>query len=116
MREYIHELKKAKVWQEILPNVRKGDLVLELDPNLPRGVWKKARVETLIKSKDGLIRKVWILRNGKLYKRALAQLCPLHLNLDENPDPPIRDEDPDETEERPAEGEIESSEDSAPEA
>jgi hypothetical protein len=36
--------------------------------------------------------------------------------LDENPDPPIRDEDPDETEERPAEGEIESSEDSAPEA
>jgi hypothetical protein len=59
---------------------------------------------------------VWILRNGKLYKRALAQLCPLHVNLDENPDLPIEDEDPDEADEKPAEGVVESSEDSAPEA
>jgi hypothetical protein len=115
MDEYIHELKKARMWQEILPNVRKGDLVLELDPNLPRGIWKKARVVTLLKSKDGLIRKVWILRNGKLYKRALAQLCPLHVNLDENPDLPVEDDDPNGTEEKPAEGVVESSEDSAPE-
>jgi hypothetical protein len=93
MREYIHELKKAKLWQDIMPSIRQGDLVLELDPNLPRGMWKKARVVTLVKSKDGLIRTVDIIRNGKTYTRALAQLCPLEVNLDENPELPLREED-----------------------
>ena len=64
--------------------------MLELDNNLPKGLWKVAKIVTLLRSRDGLIRKVRILRNGTEYTRALAQLCP----LDVNPEMPVRDETP----------------------
>jgi hypothetical protein len=97
LQEYILQLRRAHIWQDIMPNVRIGDLVLELDPNQPRGLWKKAEIVTLLRSRDGLVRQVQISRNGKRYTRALAQLCPLDVNLQENPDLPIRDETPEDT-------------------
>jgi hypothetical protein len=51
-----------------------------------------AKIVTLLRSRDGLIRKVRILRNGTEYTRALAQLCPLDVNLEVNPEMPVRDE------------------------
>jgi hypothetical protein len=98
LEEYLLELRRAHIWQDIMPNVRVGDLVLELDKNLPRGLWKMAKIVTLLRSKDGLIRKVRILRNGTEYIRALAQLCPLDVNLEVNPEMPIRDEAPEDKE------------------
>jgi hypothetical protein len=38
------------------------------------------------------------LRNGTEYTRALAQLCPLDVNLEVNPEMPIRDEAPEDKE------------------
>jgi hypothetical protein len=68
-----------------MPNVRVGDLVLELDKNLLRRLWRKAKIVTLLCSRDGLICQVRILQNGTEYTRALAQLCPLDVNLEVNP-------------------------------
>jgi hypothetical protein len=31
---------------------------------------------------------------AKIYKHALMQFCPLHMNLDDNPDLHIKDDDP----------------------
>jgi hypothetical protein len=57
-----------------------------------------AKIVTLLRSRDGLIRKVRILRNGTEYTRALAQLCPLDVNLEVNPEMPVRDETPEDKE------------------
>jgi hypothetical protein len=84
LQEYILQLCRAHIWQDIIPIVRVGDLVLELDPNQPHGLWKKADIVTLLRSRDGLVRQVQISRNGKWYTRALAQLSPLDVNLQDN--------------------------------
>lgn len=48
-----------------------GDVVLVHDDNQPRGCWKLAKVESLIKGTDGLIRSAKLefisLTNGLLY-------------------------------------------------
>jgi hypothetical protein len=77
LKDYIPELKRMRKWKIIKPNVEVGELVLELDPNTPKGMWKLAVVEEVFPSKDGLVRKVKIRTASGLYVRPITQLCPL---------------------------------------
>jgi hypothetical protein len=75
--DYIPELKRMRKWKVIKPNVEVGELVLELDPNVPKGMWKLAVIDEVFPSKDGLVRKVKIRTASGLYERPITQLCPL---------------------------------------
>ena len=62
-----------------------GDVVILKDANQPRTFWKLAKIETLLPSKDGIIRSVMVkvLSNDKkkttLLRRPIQQLVPLEI-------------------------------------
>jgi hypothetical protein len=84
LAEYIVELGKARKWQKVKKNVKVGDLVLEIKPDLPQGQWNLAVVLQVIPSADGLVRKIMIRCHDKEYSRPITQLTPLDFNIDED--------------------------------
>jgi hypothetical protein len=84
LAEYIVELGKARKWQKVKKNVKVGDLVLEIKPDLPQGQWNLAVVSQVIPSADGLVRKIMIRCHDKEYSRPITQLAPLDFNIDED--------------------------------
>ena len=81
LEDYISELKVARKWKTIKPNVEIGDLVIEVDPNAPQGTWKIAVVRQIFPSTDGLVRKVEIENQKNKYIRPITVLCPLDINI-----------------------------------
>ena len=79
LNEYLPELGRARKWQKLLPNLKVGEVVLEIDPNLPRGQWKLAIVEEVYPSKDNLVRKCKIRTQNGTYIRPITNLCPLEV-------------------------------------
>ena len=84
------------------------DVVLVKD-NLPRGSWKIAKIITLNKGSDGIIRTAKILfPNGKLTSRAINHLFPLETSFTGTTDQPVNEADicePEAGEEGPSERE-----------
>jgi hypothetical protein len=70
-------LKARTKWNEVQDELRVGDIVLVVDINLPRGLWKLGRVLALLPSEDGLVRNVTILTNGHSYDRPVVSLIRL---------------------------------------
>jgi len=58
LKEYIPELQKRSKWLNETRNLQKGDLVLIVEENMPRGVWPLGVVTEAYRSKDGLVRSV----------------------------------------------------------
>ncbi|XP_076065251.1 uncharacterized protein LOC143039262 [Oratosquilla oratoria] len=73
-KEYLPCLQERQKWLKVNRNLREGDIVLMVENNTPRSHWLLARVVKVIKSKDGLIRQVEIIRGKKLYKRPISKL------------------------------------------
>ena len=48
-----------------------GDILLIIDDSKNRGEWKKGRVQRLVKERDGVVRGVVLLHNGKQTERPL---------------------------------------------
>ncbi|BHF82770.1 hypothetical protein SprV_0802590900 [Sparganum proliferum] len=72
---YLPSLQARQKWIGEAPQLRIGDLVLVVDKVAPRGHWKKAIVENLLKSKDGRVRDVELrTQQGKLV-RDVRSLC-----------------------------------------
>jgi hypothetical protein len=65
---------------ELNPNLSKGDLVLELDKDVPRGEWRLAIVQEVIPSLDKNVRKVRIKNLAGLFIRLITQVCSLEIN------------------------------------
>ena len=57
------------------PEIKKNDIVLVADVNLPRGEWPLGRVTDLIASSDGLVRTVQVQIRGKDMTRPVSRLC-----------------------------------------
>jgi hypothetical protein len=56
-------------------------VVIELDENQPRGVWRLMRVSKIFPSQDGLVRKVEVKStDNKTYTRPIAKLIPIVRN------------------------------------
>ena len=72
------ELLKNRVkWDQVQDELHVGDIVLVVDVNTPRGLWKLGRVTALLPSEDGLVRNVTILSNGHSYDRPVVSLIRL---------------------------------------
>jgi hypothetical protein len=81
LKEYLPELRKSQKWKEIRKNIQVGDLVLEMNPNQPRGNWQLGIVTEVEDSVDNLVRKCWIRTAKGVYHRPISRLCPLELNI-----------------------------------
>ena len=65
-------------WRISQPDLKPGEIVIEIDENQPRGDWKMRRVVQVIESGDNKIRKVELVSpEGKLYLRPIARCIPI---------------------------------------
>ena len=75
-----HKLSRGQIHAH--PGV--GQVVLIKEDNMPRGVWKIGRIDSLCNSSDGKVRAAEVcLLNGQHIKRAINHLYPLEV-ADEN--------------------------------
>ena len=79
-KEYVHaliEVHRSRTTGGRVPEV--GDILLIIGDSKNRGEWKKGRVERLVKGRDGVVRGVVLLHNGKRIERPLQLVCPLEI-------------------------------------
>jgi len=80
-KEIVPMLGPRQKWSQEKENLAVGDVVIELDKNLPRGVWRLMRVSQIFPSKDGLVRRVEVMStNNKAYNRSISKLIPIVRN------------------------------------
>lgn len=85
IKDYLPILQTRQKWQRNKPNLTVSDVVMVMEPQLPRGLWTIGKVTRLFPSEDGRIRTVKVNINGKPYIRPVARLIPL---------PPVADPEP----------------------
>ena len=79
--EFVPLLGPRTKWCQEKDNIEIDDVVIELDKNQPRGVWRLMRVSKIFPSQDGLVRKLEVTStDNKAYVRAIAKLIPIVRN------------------------------------
>ena len=74
-REYLPALTTRSKWQTAQRNATVGDLVLLVEPNLPRGVWKTGNVVETIIGKGGFVRSVMVETGDGIHHRPITRCC-----------------------------------------
>ena len=77
MREYLTTLGSRSKWHEQQENVKKGDVVLIIDPDVARRNWKLGTIENVYPGKDDLVRVVDVKESDKVYRRSIGRIAPL---------------------------------------
>ena len=80
LQEWLPSLARRPKWNAIRDNVKVGDLVLVIDPDVPRGQWSMGRIEEAYEGTDGHVRSVKLRKNGATYIRPITKICPLELS------------------------------------
>jgi hypothetical protein len=79
--EFVPLLGPRQKWSQEQENLNVNDVVIELDENQPRGVWRLMRVSKIFPSTDGLVRKVEVTStDNKIYIRPISKLIPIVRN------------------------------------
>jgi len=74
-KEYLATLHSRQKWISEKPNVNAGDLVILVDENSPRNIWKLGVVERANKDDRGIVRSARIKANGSTIERPITKLC-----------------------------------------
>ena len=78
LAEYLPLLSSRKKWQSPQDDIQVGEVVLQLDPNAPRGQWKLGIVEEIYPSEnDGKVRRCKIRTSAGSYERPITKLVSL---------------------------------------
>ena len=64
-------------WTDVVKDLKNGDIVLVLGPNLPRGKWPLVRIVDTYPGKDGHSRVVRVQSGDKTVVRPIHKLVPL---------------------------------------
>ena len=80
VREYLPSLQARQKWTEASQNLQEGEVVLLLDPSVPRGTWPMARVERAYPGPDGLVRVVDVKTSKGLFKRPVSKIIRLEMD------------------------------------
>jgi hypothetical protein len=76
-QEVVPMLGPRKKWCVEFENLKEGDVVMEIDDHLPRGVWRLLRVVRLLQTTDGLVPTVEVLNSvGKTFLRPITKTHP----------------------------------------
>ena len=74
LKSYLPELQSRRKWLKVERNVRKGDLVLMSDQNMPRGSWPLGLISDVKEGRDGLIRSATIKTKSSVLVRPVNKL------------------------------------------
>lgn len=77
VREYLPTLAARKQWQQPAPPIQKDDLVLVIDPALPRNSWPRGRVLDATPAPDGQVRTVKVKTSSGTYIRPAVKIAVL---------------------------------------
>jgi hypothetical protein len=79
--EFVPLLGPRQKWSQEQESLNVDDVVIELDENQPRGVWRLMRVSKIFPSTNGLVQKVEVTStDNKIYIRAISKLIPIVRN------------------------------------
>uniref|UniRef100_A0AAF5PKS8 DUF5641 domain-containing protein n=1 Tax=Wuchereria bancrofti TaxID=6293 RepID=A0AAF5PKS8_WUCBA len=85
------ELKSPRIVEKRVPH--ENEIVLLNEPEIPRGVWKLARIIKINRGWDGKIRSATIqLPNGKQIDRSINMLYPMEIDATEDKEEKVEDE------------------------
>ena len=77
LQEYLPLLSPRPKWTEVVKDLKKDDVVLVLDPKLPRGQWPLGRITETYPGSDGHTRVAKIQCGTKTVVRPIHKLVPL---------------------------------------
>ncbi|XP_065941558.1 uncharacterized protein [Magallana gigas] len=80
MREWLPGLNVRKKWNRTRKDISEGDIVLIIEPNLPRGHWQLGRILEIHTGKDGHVRVARVKVGQKSMTRPITKLCPLEFS------------------------------------
>jgi hypothetical protein len=89
-KEILPELQPRDRWYKICGSLAIGDMVLIVDPKIPRGLWSMGRVIDVKSSRDNLVRTATVFSGERTLDYAIVQLIKLFTPGVEN-DPPSQD-------------------------
>uniref|UniRef100_A0A5S6Q5N9 DUF5641 domain-containing protein n=1 Tax=Trichuris muris TaxID=70415 RepID=A0A5S6Q5N9_TRIMR len=75
MREYLPTLQRRAKWWTDTFNLKVGDFMAVIEPNVNRGEWITGRVMRVIVSPDGIVRKAIVKTRLELYERPVTRLA-----------------------------------------
>ena len=80
MKEYLPSLRARPKWNQIVRALKRGDVVLVFDQDMPRGRWPLGRILEMYPGRDGHARVAKVQCGGKTLVRPIHKLVPLELN------------------------------------
>ena len=80
LQEYLPLLSTRPKWTEVVKDLKDGDVVLVLEPNLPRGRWPLGRILETYPGKDGHTRVAKVQCGRRTVVRPIHKLVPLQEN------------------------------------
>ena len=82
LREFLPMLNARRKWTEESKDLTVGEVVLCLEPGLPRGKGPLGRIEKIHSGPDRHIRVAHVRIGGHVYVRPITKLCPLEFDSD----------------------------------
>lgn len=81
LKEYLPNLRPKKQQGGQFVNIKVDDVVLVVDPNLPRGVWPMGRIVAVYPGRDGVVRVADVATKGGTLRRPTRKLALLNMNV-----------------------------------
>lgn len=75
-KEYVQQLQHRQKWSNPQRNLRKGDIVMVTDDNLPRGQWRLGRVVEAQPDQDGRVRRVQVIQGDPMLNKKGQRVNP----------------------------------------
>ncbi|KAI9555042.1 hypothetical protein GHT06_020340 [Daphnia sinensis] len=72
---YLQSLAARKKWKTKQPNFEVGDVVLEINKSLSRGVWNIGHIVKVFPGSDGCVRTVDVQLPSGIFRRGITELC-----------------------------------------
>ena len=73
--EYLTLMQERQKWSKVRENLKKGDVVVIVDPTSPRSSWPLARILETKPDSEGLVRSVKLKTKTGILERPITKLC-----------------------------------------
>ncbi|KXJ79503.1 hypothetical protein RP20_CCG000608 [Aedes albopictus] len=83
LREYLPSITRRSKWHYPVKPIQIGDVVIVVDPDLPRNSWPKGRVVN-VRQKNGQVRNATVRTSSNIYERPAVRLAVLDVGATES--------------------------------
>lgn len=77
MRDYLPALQRRGKWNKDSENIKVNQVVLLIDPQLPRASWPVGKVTKVMTGSDGRVRSATVEVGSRTYVRPVIKMIPL---------------------------------------